>query len=108
MVADDKDISVFFNYDLQAILQDHKHHFLIVCDISMFITKDNITARFKNFRIIEYVKMHVPHNAIFQIAEILIGLLTFQIQTLRIHSKLCFPISLFYALFTFVNVGNVN
>jgi hypothetical protein len=43
---------------------------LVVWDIPLFITKDNITARFKNFGLIEYIKMHVPHNAMFQIAEI--------------------------------------
>src|ERR1044071_2370490 len=68
--AENKDIPVFFNYDPQAILQDKKRRSLVVRDIPLFITKDNITARFKNFGLIEYIKMHVPHNAMFQIAEI--------------------------------------
>src|ERR1043165_271741 len=37
----------------------------------MFINKDNIDARFKKFGLIDNIRLHVPHNAIFQIAEII-------------------------------------
>src|ERR1043166_2588456 len=37
----------------------------------MFITKENIDARFKKFSLIDSIRLHVPHNAIFQIAEII-------------------------------------
>src|ERR1043165_218856 len=69
--ADNKDVPKFFNYDPRAILEDKKKRSLVVRDIPMFITKDNIDARFKKFGLIDSIRLHVPHNAIFQIAEII-------------------------------------
>src|ERR1043165_6397447 len=69
--ADNKDVPKFFNYDPRAILEDKKKRSLVVRDIPMFITKDNIDARFKKFGLIDSIRLYVPHNAIFQIAEII-------------------------------------
>src|ERR1044072_4163334 len=68
--VEDKDIPRFFNYDPKAILEDKRKRSLVVRDIPIFINKDNIYACFNKFGIIETIRLHVPHNAIFQIAEI--------------------------------------
>jgi hypothetical protein len=70
VIAPEKESPTFFNYDPKAILADQKLRSITVRDIPLFFTQDTITSRFKKFGIIQKIKLHTPHNAIYQIAHI--------------------------------------
>src|SRR3954451_22383536 len=70
IVDKEKDISQFFKYDPKAILAERKLRTVVVRDIPAFLNQETLNTRFKKYGLIEKIKLHTPHNSIYQMAEI--------------------------------------
>src|SRR4051794_10791624 len=69
-VNKEADIPQFFSYDPKAILAERKLRTVVVRDIPAFLDQDTLETRFKKYGLIEKIKLHTPHNSIYQMAEI--------------------------------------
>jgi hypothetical protein len=69
-IDENHDVSQFFKYDAKAILAEKKLCTIIVRDIPVFIDQNTLITKFKRFGIIDKIKLHTPHNSIYQIADI--------------------------------------
>src|SRR5215212_4711095 len=65
------DTPTFHNYDPEAISAEKRLRTLNVRNIPLRITKPNLDNFFKKYGIISSIKLRVPHNSLFQSAEII-------------------------------------
>src|SRR5205814_1524428 len=69
--AENKDLSLFHNFDPAAILELERLRSLNVKNIPLRITKQNLETYFKKFSLIDQVRLYVPHNSLFQSAVVI-------------------------------------
>src|SRR3954453_2908423 len=70
VVNTESDIPQFFKYDPKAILAERNLRTVVVRDIPAFLNQEILSTRFKKYGLIEKIKLHTPHNSIYQMAEI--------------------------------------
>src|SRR4051812_2363404 len=70
-IDETSDAPIFHNFDPQKLHELEQLRALHVRNIPCRITKKNLKTYFKKFGIIETIRIRVPHNSIFQSAEII-------------------------------------